>query len=562
MTLTSVTRTLPCTARLKPASGVLAFTALLLTSAAAMAATTLPPVSISASPLEAHTEGSGAYRSGLTRTATKLEMTPRNTPQIVNSVTHQMIEDFAMQDMEDILNTAPGVSVGHADQDRRTYTARGYAMAVQYDGMPSTSGIDGGVVSGPDSALIDHVDVLLGASGLMNGSGQPGGVINIVYKRPTREFQAWGQLALGSWESRRSVGDLSGALTESGNVRARLIAVDQSGDSFRNYETEKKKVFYTVIESDLSDSTTLLFSLQTQDIYDNVTDRSGLPTDNDGNDMDWARSTFLAPAWNYWNKYATTYKLRLEQQLTHGWQLTAQLSQLESEAEWLFGTYSDFHSDTGDATFSRWAQHNKETSDDVEFFVNGPLTLFGRQHELVVGGNWTERVWGGKDGDGSDVVANLYNFDPQSSVPRPEITVNNPINDQITTQFGGYFAGRFSISDALTAIIGSRLSWYDYEFGDTTRSEEAFFTPYTGLVLDLNSWASAYASYTEIFNPQSAKGTDGNTLEPEVGSSYELGLKGEFYDARLNASVAIFGITKDNEAQLLQPFDASNICGG
>ncbi|WP_077530008.1 TonB-dependent siderophore receptor [Vreelandella utahensis] len=522
----------------------------------------LDTLDVTASHFGASTEQTGAYTSELTSTATKLQMTPKNTPRIVNSVTHKVIDDFAMQDMEDILSVAPGVSVSHTDDDRRNYTARGYPMAIQYNGMPSTSGIDGGVVAGPDSAVIDHVDVLLGPSGLMSGAGEPGGVINMVYKQPTKEFQASAKASVGSWNMQRMVGDISGPLSDSGDVRTRLIAVDQSSDSFRDYEKQKKSFFYGVVEGDITDTTTLSLSMQRQDIYDNVTDRSGLPTDNDGNDMGWDRSTFLAPAWNRWDKYGTTYKLRLEQQLAADWQLITQASRMKSEADWLFGTYSDFDSTTGDATFRRWAQYNKETSEDLELFLRGPLQLFGREHDLVLGGNWTERVWGGREGEGTDVVANLYDFDPRTSVPRPEIVVDTELNDQITEQFGGYLAGRFNVTDPLDVIIGSRLSWYHYEFGDTVRDEDAVFTPYGALVYELNNWSSAYATYSEIFNPQSNKGVDGNTLEPEVGSNYEVGVKGEFYDGALNTSLALFRIRKDNEAQLLQPYDANNICGG
>lgn len=435
-------------------------------------------------------------------------------------------------------------------------------MSIQYDGLPSSSGIDGGVVAGPDSVLIDHVQVLLGAGGLMNGAGQPGGVINMVYKRPTEALQASARVSAGSWGFRRVTGDISGALTESGRIRGRLIAVDQAKDSFRDFEKEKKKVFYSVIEGDITDSTTLLFSMQVQDIYDNVTDRSGLPTDNDGNDMNWSRSTFLAPAWTQWNKYATTYKARLEQQLPADWALIAQAQQQKSEADWLFGTYSNFDSATGDATYSRWAQYNKETSDNVELYLSGSLELWGREHQLVVGGNWTDRTWGGRRADGTTYTANLYEFDPQTSVPQPEIVLDTALTDQITTQYGGYITGRFALTDSLATILGGRLSWYDYEFGTTTQEENGVFTPFAALTYDLNSWASAYASYTEIFNPQSNMDTDGNTLEPEVGANYEIGVKGEFYEGRLNASLTLFRVQKDNEALLVQPYDADNICGG
>lgn len=525
---------------------------------------TLPAVTISASAADNNTEGTGAYATGVTNTATKLNLAPRHTPQIVNTITRQVIDDFAVQDMEGVLNLAPGISIGHTDDDRRNFTARGYPLAVQYDGLPSNSAIDGGVVAGPDSAVIDHVDVLVGAAGLMNGAGQPGGVVNMNYKRPTAELQASASLSLGSWDLQRTVADISGPLMESGALRARVVAVSQAEESFRDYEKEKKKVLYTVIEGDVTDSTLLSFTMMTQDIYDNVTDRSGLPTDNNGNDMDWDRSAFLAPAWNQWNKYATTYKLRLEQQLSSGWQMTVQGSMMESEADWLFGSLDSFDSTTGDATFARWAQHNKETSDDAEVFFSGPLQLFGRTHELVAGANWGKRTWDGKSGDGTDFNTNLYTFDPASSVPRPEITLDTPTGKQITEQYGVYVAGRFSLTDALNAIMGSRVSWYHYEYAGNGRDEDQVLTPYMGLVYDINSWASVYASYADIFNPQSAKGTDGNTLDPEVGASYETGIKGEFYNGRLNSSLAVFRIQKDKEALLISsiPYDANNACGG
>lgn len=524
--------------------------------------TTLPAINVSGAALNTSTEATGAYTMTETSTATKLKLTPRQTPQIVNAVTHQMIEDFGMTEMEDVLSLAPGVSVGHTDDDRRSFTARGYAMSIQYDGLPSTSGIDGGVVAGPDSALIDRTEVLLGAAGLMSGAGQPGGVINMIFKRPTADFQGAASLTAGSWETQRMMADLSGPLSTEGAVRGRVVAVDQSEESFRDFKKERKKVFYAVVESDLTETTLLTLSIQNQDIYDNVTDRSGLPTDNDGRNMDWSRSTFLAPAWNRWNKYATTYKVRLQQELAADWQLTVQGSALKSEADWLFATLSEFDSTTGEARFARWGQYNKETSDDLEIFSSGPVTLFGRSHEIVLGGNWTERVWNGRDGDGTDYTTNLYDFDPITSIPQPELVLDTRINDQITEQYGGYLAGHFNFTDRLAAILGARLSWYRYEFGDTAREEDEVVTPYAGVTYELNEWASVYASHTDIFNPQSARGTDGNTLEPEVGVSQELGLKGEFFEGRLNASAVLFKIQKDNEAELLQPYDATNICGG
>jgi outer membrane receptor for ferric coprogen and ferric-rhodotorulic acid len=59
---------------------------------------------------------------------------------------------------------------------------------------------------------------------------------------------------------------------------------------------------------------------------------------------------------------------------------------------------------------------------------------------------------------------------------------------------------------------------------------------------------SAYASDTDIFKPQNYKDVDGGILDPEEGENYELGLKSEWFDGRLQASAAFFEVRKDNLA--------------
>ncbi len=74
-------------------------------------------------------------------------------------------------------------------------------------------------------------------------------------------------------------------------------------------------------------------------------------------------------------------------------------------------------------------------------------------------------------------------------------------------------------------------------------------TPYAGLVFDINGTYSTYASYTEIFQPQTLKDRNGGYLDPVDGKSYEVGVKGAWFDNRLNASLAVFRIEQDNVGQ-------------
>ena len=96
--------------------------------------------------------------------------------------------------------------------------------------------------------------------------------------------------------------------------------------------------------------------------------------------------------------------------------------------------------------------------------------------------------------------------------------------------------------------------------GSSTRNQETrngIFLPYAGLVYDLNDTWSLYGSYTKIFNPQAygVKDSSGKPLEPQQGTGYEVGVKGSFYDDKLNASLALFKLEQDNLAVFTGVFD-------
>ncbi|RMT27912.1 TonB-dependent siderophore receptor, partial [Pseudomonas syringae pv. spinaceae] len=54
------------------------------------------------------------------------------------------------------------------------------------------------------------------------------------------------------------------------------------------------------------------------------------------------------------------------------------------------------------------------------------------------------------------------------------------------------------------------------------------------------------ASYTDIFNPQNYQDLSGKVLDPVVGKNYEVGIKGEYFNGALNASLAVFQIDQEN----------------
>lgn len=72
------------------------------------------------------TEDSGSYTPGTIATATRLVLTPRETPQSITVVTRQNMDDFGLNNIDDVMRHTPGITVSAYDTDRNNYYARGF----------------------------------------------------------------------------------------------------------------------------------------------------------------------------------------------------------------------------------------------------------------------------------------------------------------------------------------------------------------------------------------------------------------------------------------------------
>ncbi|WP_150629623.1 TonB-dependent siderophore receptor, partial [Pseudomonas fluorescens] len=153
----------------------------------------LGATTISGQALGLNTEDTGSYTTGATTTATKLPLTLRETPQSVTVVTRQQMDDRGVQSVGDALKNTPGITSQKYDSDRTEFSARGFAITnFQYDGVNIP--YDGVYGENPnntdDAANLDRVEVIKGATGLMTGAGDPSATVNLVRKKPTKEFKA------------------------------------------------------------------------------------------------------------------------------------------------------------------------------------------------------------------------------------------------------------------------------------------------------------------------------------------------------------------------------------
>lgn len=502
---------------------------------------TLGATNVNADQLGETTEGTGSYTTGAMSTATKLPLSMRETPQAVTVITRQRMDDQAMTSVNDVVRATPGLFLSQSSgPGRQTYSARGFDIDnIMYDGLPSSyTGWNVGVQ--PNLAMFDRVEVIRGATGLVTGSGNPSAAINMVRKRPTATPQVTLTGAAGSWDDYRGEIDASGPLNDSGSVRGRVVGSYRDANSFRDKEASDHGLFYAIGEADLSDDTTATVSFSRQEDQTNFF-WGGLPIGTDGHHLDLPRSTYPGTDWENKKQEINTLYGEIEHRFANDWSL--HLAATKSWQDALFsGTYLSRYS--GPLATTAYQSRPEEDQTAFDGFASGPFEAFGRTHELVVGAS--RRV----------VDLNTREYSPYAlswpiGAPKPDF-VRSGDSHEVTSQDGAYLTTRLSLADPLTLILGGRLDWYDYDnrTGEGDYKVTRNVTRYAGLIYDLNDTYSVYASYTDIFTPQTSKDISGKVIEPIVGENYEIGIKGEYFNGALNASLALFQVDQKNRASV------------
>lgn len=500
-----------------------------------------------------------SYTASAAQSATGLSLSLRDTPQSITVITQERFKDQAMDSISDALQSTPGVSFKATDRGRNSLSVRGFDIdSFQYDGVPVATGNVGGETG--STVIYDRVEVVRGATGLLSGAGNPSAAVNLVRKRAnSKVFTGSVEATLGSWQHRGLTLDLGTPLTQDGSIRARVVANAEQQDAFIDLENTKRTVLYGVIDADLAPGTRLSVGFSDQRDKRNGIYWGGLTYwYADGSRTSWDRSKTTAAQWNQWDTRQRTLFGTLSHQFDNLWRVSLDVNHYKQNEEsmmlWLTGT-PDRNTGLG-MEAAPYHYRAEPTQNQVSLTASGPFRLWGRAHELSVGLTYSRARAGWDNADPVGDAAPVGNFNNwDGSYAKPAMTPLYVGSRDTTVQSGAYAAARLQLSDPLKLIVGARVSnwkqdneagaWTPEPFTIEHRNE---ITPYAGLVFDLGAETSLYASYTNIFKPQTARDRNGRYLDPLIGKSYEGGIKGEFLAGRLNASAAVFRIDQDNFA--------------
>lgn len=508
------------------------------------------------------------YKPKAATSSSKLPLSLRETPQSITVITRQRIEDFNMLSIANVLEQTTGITVQENDSNRVNFTSRGFSIAnFQMDGVPTTYSSGNSTMS--DTLIYDRVEVVRGATGLVTGSGDPSATVNLIRKQPTRQFTASIGVSAGSWDMRRLDADVSGPIFGD-KVRARLVAgFDDRASHIDFYET-KKAVLYGVVEADITASTLIRVGYDYQQVTPRGTTWGTAPLYyRDGTPTDLPRSYNVAARWSTWDRQTQNAFGVIEQKLPGDWVARAAVNYRVSDSTALlyygYGGYPDRITGAG-LTVADYYNVYQEKETGFDGYVTGSVAVLGRRHEVVFGAN-------GYDRDGETLNDNINAAARPYAMTIPDFRtwdgrIPEPVLNRYgtrasvarTTESGVYGALRLNPVDGLKIIAGVRSSHWKTKTdrynlaGVFTNTTGAYavdrVTPYFGAVYDISSKISAYASYSDLFKPQSNRDKNNELLNPVVGSNFEGGLKGEFFGGRLYAAAQAFYVKQDNLAEV------------
>lgn len=510
------------------------------------------------------TEGTNSYTTKSMSTATKLNLSAKQTPQSVLVFTRQKLDDQNITSYQELLAKTPGVTLNQWDE--RVYpTARGFDLDYYlFDGIPTYAINDD--ADDPDLAIYDRVEIVKGANGLTTGAGNPAMGMNFIRKHAnSKDLTGTVDLSAGSWNNYSSLVDVQSALNKKGNIRARVVAKHQDKESYMDNYEKSTDVIYGVVDMDLTDTTFASIGASVEDIDRSGIRWGGMPAFySDGTRATFDNSKTLSDDWTAWNIKTTNYYADLKQYFLNDSSINLSLSRKEIDADGNLAYFGGTVDKTtgnpvigpNDFGLYGYGFTNRREENNIDLYTSIPFEVAKLNQEIIIGTmyNKSEKV---KNNYTSSINWTTFNFN-QISITEPTYTASYPGGLEETTQKGTYLAGKISLMEDLKLISGLRVSDWEYKNENNTKNREFNneLTPYAGLIYDLNKNHSVYTSYTSIFKPQDKKSSSGDYLDPVEGNNYEVGLKSEYFEGDLNTSLTLFRIEQDGVGE-----DTGNVNG-
>ncbi|MDN4621248.1 TonB-dependent siderophore receptor [Pantoea agglomerans] len=488
----------------------------------------------------------GNYSASQSSVASKMPTARIDEAQSVSVVTQQQLDDYQASSLADAMRFVSGVTEANTLAGTEDgFVRRGFGSnadgSIYRDGIRSSQGLN-------FDATTERVEVLKGSSSLLYGIQNPGGIINVVSKKPQ---YSWHSSVSGRYASEGGGAgtlDVTGPL---GNGFAfRLIAEKQNQDYWRNFGSEE----HTLLAPSLQ-----WYGEQASFLISYADYRYDIPYDRgtafiDGKPIDIGYKDRLDDKANHAWGHNKTLNAHYDWQFNDEWRTRLTLGWNQRRYDNNEVRVTAVNASSGVVT--RRADANRGFNHKTKYLswdLLGNPEILGMQHALVVGTDYEMN---------QTYRAHQYlgKVNRQFNYFTPEYDLLSPVTDASTENTSGannlnrihsrslYAKDSISLSPDWIVVLGGRYQHYEQRASrgfnpqvETLNDEGNKFLPQAGLIYKLTPDLSFYTSVSKSFTPSTDVDDDGNVGKPEQGTSWEVGSKWQL-SPKLFATVALYRI--------------------
>lgn len=535
--------------------------------------TTLPKVTVEADagydPSWERDPRNTDYNRTHAATATKTDAPIMETPYSVSVIPHQVLNDKQAIRLEDALNSVAGVQASWTNGGTSdVFITRGFSNTNLYrDGFLMPDALSGGT-GRLQMANLERVEVLKGPGSVLYGRNEPGGVINLVTKRPQVTPYHSIQQQFGSYDLYRTTVDSTGAITDDDQLLYRVNLAYENAGSFTDFKKTDDFFIAPSFTWNISDKTQANLDFQYTH-YDNRTGAGIPPMGNRPapvpintmvgdplNNQDVADKFYVGANWSHafndnW-KLTHRFGTQFYDQVTD---FTFFFGKADANGN-LVNIKGAFENPDGNRGFNNGIVHQQNYYNTLN--LTGKFNTAMLEHSTLWGFDYLVIDFQSKSAtccaaypEGANF--NIFNPTYQTSVnPLAHTYTANPSFNQ--EWYGLYWQDQIKFPFNVYGNVGVR-----YDNATSTRynpdssiakSEDDHVSPRGGLLWRPIKWLSLYGNYSENFGVSNNMFSSPlqQNLPPQIANQWELGAKTEFFDGRLTASFAYFDLAKTNLA--------------
>ncbi|MFK4258183.1 TonB-dependent siderophore receptor [Agrobacterium tumefaciens] len=525
-------------------------------SASAVGATILEPIVVQGENARGPVEGFVATQSA---TATKTGTSLKDTPQAVNVVTKDQIAAQGSTTLTQALRYTPGVISQYGDDSRYDwFTIRGFRPSRYLDGLRLPFGSRGYAQPRVEPFSLERAEVLKGPASVLYGQGDPGGLINMVSKRPSATALNEVEMQFGTDKRIQTAFDLGGGAGDDDSFLYRIVGVGRLTDTQYDYVREKKGYIAPSFTFKADEGT----SLTVYGSYQHIDSPGGggapaLPANGTLYTRmypELPRSAFPGePGYDHYKSDQASVGYEFEHEVDDTWTIRQNLR------------YSYIGTDTqrvqpycpaacNPTAFYRyaWAFPESARAVTVDNQAIGNFQTGDVAHTALFGLDYSYESSRYEESALSPIFTPFNGLDPvygATAITRPPIATRI---DQDRSQIGLYAQDQMEWNNFVFSL-GGRYDWANTDTRTRTSAadnqvdqRDGKFTWRAGLVYNFDNGLSPYAGYSTSFNP--ASGTDrlGNAFEPTTGEQFEVGVKYQPNGSNSFVTLSAYHLTQDN----------------